>query len=821
MKTLFHCIAAFLVAGSALQAASPDLQNSNPRGGQRGTEVEVQFTGSRLWDITEVRFHDKGIIAKDVVADEKGGKTVKATLVIAPDCRVGEHHVRLFGKSGFSYARLFYVSQFQEIKEVEPNDEFEAPQVIPMNTTVNGTAKPEEVDYYKVTAKKGERISVEMEALRINNVRNQVAIDPYVAILDKDRFELAISDDSAFLKQESVASIVAPEDGEYVIEVRDASYQGRGYYRAHISNTPRPLGVYPAGGQAGSDVEFTYLGDPKGAFKHKSKLPAEMGETKVFGSQDGQTPASGNPVRVSPYGNVLEQEPNQVWTEVKEQAAPSLPIAFNGVLEKDGDHDYFRFTAKKNERFRFRSYANRLGTPVDTVINIYDAKMKSIGGNDDADGSKDSRYDFKAPADGEYHLRVKDMLDQGGENYVYRIETEPFEPRITVTMPEMIRRDMQYRKQFNIPQGGYYAMNVSVKRENLSGELAFDIPKLPKGVTWEAGTIAKSQSQFPILLKAAADAPIGGDIYDLQVKALEENYAGTTGTYQQTVHFVRGNPNGASYYAADVDGLPIAVVEKAPFRMTIDQPKVPIVRDGTMKLKVRLHRDEGFDKKVVARMLWRPPGISGPSTMTFSEKATELDYELNCNAAAELAEWNFCLLAETDLGRGQIQSATPFIKLKVEEPFAKMKINMSSIKRGDAGELICDIEHLRDFPGEADIQVFGLPAKSTTSVQKASKDTAQIRFPIQTAADTPIGQAKNIFCTLVFMQNGEPIQQRLGMGGVVRVDPQPKAPAKPAPKPAAKPTEVAKAEPKPKPAKPLSRLEQLRLEAKKQAAGAN
>ena len=90
------------------------------------------------------------------------------------------------------------------------------------------------------------------------------------------------------------------------------------------------------------------------------------------------------------------------------------------------------------------------------------------GGNDDADGSKDSRVDFNCPADGDYFVRVVDMLGRGGENFVYRIESEPFEPTIAVSMPEMLRRDNQYRKQFNIPRGNYYAMTVNMARRNMS-----------------------------------------------------------------------------------------------------------------------------------------------------------------------------------------------------------------------------------------------------------------------------------------------------------------------------------------------------------------
>jgi hypothetical protein len=817
----FLWVFGLLGISSFLSAASPDLRSSTPRGGQRGTEVKVTLTGNRLSDMEKVVFHKPGITAKDVKAIDS--KKVEATFVIAPDCELGEHQMRLLGKSGFSYARTFWVGQFKEVKEVEPNDEFEKPQVISINTTVNGSAKPEEVDYYRVQVKKGQRISVEMEALRINNLTNAVAMDPYVAILNKDRFELAVSDDSALLKQESVASVVAPEDGDYTIEIRDAAYQGRGAYRAHISTSPRPLGVYPAGGKAGSEVEFTFLGDPSGPYKSKLKLPGATDSHYVFGPNGGQIPVSGNRVRVSDFENVLEQEPNDSYkNEFPEPKA--LPLAFNGILEKEGDYDYFKFTAKKGQRFRFRSYANRLGTPVDTVMHIFDSKIKSLAGNDDADGSKDSRVDFTAPADGEYFVRVYDMLKRGGEHFVYRIESEPFSPRIGVTMPEMLRRDNQYRKQFNIPRGNYYAMNVNMRRENMSGDLVFDLPNLPAGVTWEAGTIPKSLSQFPILFKAAPDAPIGGGMYDLFVKSADPK-APVSGKYEQTFHFVRGNPNGTSYYAGTNDQLPIAVTEKAPFRISIDQPKVPIVRNGTMKLKVRAHRDEGYQKKITARMLWRPPGISCPSTMTFSEKATEIEYELNANSSAALAEWKLCLLAESDAGKGLIFTASPFINLKVEEPFVKMKINMTSVKQGDPGEIHCTVENLREFDGQGDVQMFSLPPKTTSKVLKVDKNTTELLFPVTTANDTPVGQHKNLFCTVTLMKNGEPIQHRIGMGGVIRVDRKPKEVAKvadgrpdpkketPAPKPVAKTA--------PKPSKPLSRLEQLRLEAKKQAAQSN
>ena len=51
--------------------------------------------------------------------------------------------------------------------------------------TVQGVADREDDDYYQVQCKKGQRLSVEVEAMRLG----RVMFDPYIAILDKNRFE--------------------------------------------------------------------------------------------------------------------------------------------------------------------------------------------------------------------------------------------------------------------------------------------------------------------------------------------------------------------------------------------------------------------------------------------------------------------------------------------------------------------------------------------------------------------------------------------------------------------------------------------------------
>lgn len=217
-RTLRSLIALVALAscgvGLPARAASPVLGPVSPPGGQRGTEIEVAFNGARLTDIKEIVFYAPGITVTSLAAASDA--QVKAKLKIDPNARLGEYPLRLRTATGLSEMRTFYVGPYPSINEKENNGEFASAQKIPSRVTVTGVIDNEDVDYFLVEAKKGERLSVEVEGIRLG----QTLFDPYIAILDMKRYELAAVDDSALALQDGYASILAPADGTYVIQVR-------------------------------------------------------------------------------------------------------------------------------------------------------------------------------------------------------------------------------------------------------------------------------------------------------------------------------------------------------------------------------------------------------------------------------------------------------------------------------------------------------------------------------------------------------------------------------------------------------------------------
>ena len=797
---LFH----FIVALAAIQfatAATPVLNTVLPKGGQLGTEVPLTFNGERLADLEEVIFYGKGITVKDLkVVDPK---KATATAVIAPDCPLGEHQLRLRAKSGITFVRTFWVGQFPTLKEVEPNNDFGTPQKITPNTTIAGVFENEDVDYYAIDAKKGERLTVEIEGMRLGNA----FFDPFVAILNKDRFELVTSDDTALLLQDSIASLIVPEDGTYTILARESSYVGNSncHYRLHVGHFPRPTIAFPAGGQVGQKIEVRLIGDKSGDIKQSVKLPATpTANFSIYAKTGNFRSPSPNTLRVSPYPNVFETEPN----DNRKQATPAkqpLPLAFNGIIEKPGDFDFFNFEATKGQKFTFRVHARSIKSPLDPVFAIWGHDNKYIATNDDADDRADSKYDFTAAADGTYTIRVSDHLKNGGPDYVYRIEAETATPSLALNIPPFATNDFQNRQMIYVARGNRFATVLNATRTACSGDLAITASNLPAGVTLKTEIMPGNVNSFPVIFEAAADAPIAGTLADLTAK-LTDPKMNVSGGFFHTLDLVVGAPNSTVYYQSEINQLAVAVVEEIPFKIEIEKPKVPLVQNGTLSLKVKAIRKEGFEAPITVRMLWNPPGIGSQPTMKIEKGQSEVYYTINANASAETREWKLAMMAESDAGQGQILAATALTPINVTAPYTSAKLNMAAIEQGKAGEMICTIENLKPFKGKAKIQLYGLPAKTTTTELEFTEDTKELRFPITTTADSPKGQHKNLFCHIQIPEASTTIPHNTGHGGVLRIDPPPPAPKKKAP------TKVAKA--KPAATKPLSRLEELRQEKK-------
>jgi len=236
----------------------------------------------------------------------------------------------------------------------------------------------------------------------------------------------------------------------------------------HVGTFPRPTLLFPAGGPAGETVSVRFFSEATGEFIQQVKLPEAPNERfGVLAERDGLTAPSPDWMRVSSFSNVLKVSPNQ---DREHATATDLmpPFALNGILSEKGEEDWCRFQGVKGQVTEVTVYARRLRSPVDSVIDVFDATGKSLASNDDA-GGPDSSLKFTPSATTNYFMRVRDLLKLGGRDFVYRVEVTPVAPSLVVRIPEVARNDTQTRWPRN-------SLTITTTSRSLSATFALRAP---------------------------------------------------------------------------------------------------------------------------------------------------------------------------------------------------------------------------------------------------------------------------------------------------------------------------------------------------------
>lgn len=227
---------------------------------------------------------------------------------------------------------------------------------------------------------------------------------------------------------------------------------------------PRLYGVFPCGVKQGASVDVEYVGDnldvPKTFyFSHKGISAVFMPEVKAVPAAKDKPEIKAAPAKfkvtakpdvppgdydirfvgklgisnprtftVSDCAEFNEVEPNN---ERKDANRVTLNTTINGRVNASEDVDWFVFSAKKDQRIIVECQAWRIDSKMDGVMWLYNADGKLMAASQDEDFSSEKRdpmFDFDAPADGDYYVKITDFTYNGGNGYFYRlkISTLPF-----------------------------------------------------------------------------------------------------------------------------------------------------------------------------------------------------------------------------------------------------------------------------------------------------------------------------------------------------------------------------------------------------------
>jgi hypothetical protein len=226
---------------------------------------------------------------------------------------------------------------------------------------------------------------------------------------------------------------------------------------------------------------------------------------------------------------------------------------------------------------------------------------------------------------------------------------------------------------------------------------------------------------------------------------------------------------------------------------------------------VLAERDEGFQDIIRVVLVQNAPGCSSATATEIAPDQTEATIPLNAAANAPIRVSSIAVRAVSRANRernrgggggrggpgGSWEMCSNWVPLSVEGPYFKTEFQQAVVEQGKEARVFVKVEKLRDFEGEAEVTLVGLPANATAGPLKITKDQTELTFTVKAGMDTPVGLVKNLLCQVKVPQGTETIPFTVGTGRL-RVDPaSTDAPV------------VAKAQPE---EKPISRLEQLRRE---------
>ncbi|MBI4905489.1 MAG: PPC domain-containing protein [Acidobacteria bacterium] len=765
-----------------------------PRGGSRGATVQVTFNGRYLRDPRAVIFYRPGIHVTELHPGDKPEETVKAKFEIAADCPLGEHVLRLRTATGLSDAVTFWVSPFPKLPEFEKkageDDTLATAQRVPLNVTIDGHIDPGnrmDVDYYAVAVKQDDRLSVEVESVRLGTLHQGFGDNDLLArILDSAGKELARGGDNSLLVQDPVLSIVAPRTGVYFVEVKQEMYQAprNTYYRVHIGNFVRPMLTFPLGGEAGKPLHVRIYGDPAGDRTETVQLPSKPGDFEYF---LGQVP-SPNMLRVSPYPNVIKSDEGIT-------VAPAIPVAFNGIYNKGAAADVFQFPAKKGESWKVRVIARTGGSPMDprfwirstksqkNIVAADDSRMNDLGyvsnrGTWHIKDTLDPVAIFKPPADGDYLVGIEDTRGKSGPDFAYRIEIEPVRDTVYTHITSSDAYQMPKTTGMIVPQGGRWTMAVQLAAglgNTFQGDIELEAKGLPRGVKMIAQKYPKGVTRMPVQFEAEPGAEQQAAWIELLARPADR--IRTIHSESRQAFHLFNRPGERPWHYVFLNKYALAVTDPAPFYVELEKPATPLTRSGEMMLRLKVVRHGEFQGPVEIFSDWLPSGVSSGGTLQVPAGKSEALYRIQANDKAATGKFPIALNATTTTGGdansgiGRIRVSTPFTPLEVAEPYISIQLKRAAVERGGTAEILALVKHNRPFPGKATLELRRLP-KGVEMAGPApiirSRDL-EIVIPVKASADALAGLYKDIFCEVTITENGQTVKQQTG-SGVLRID---------------------------------------------------
>ena len=727
------CLAASFGA-ARLAAAPPQLAQFSPLALTPGKTVDVTIHGQNLQDArslwTSFAARCEFVAANDE-SSQKGEK-LSCRVTVPRDEQVGIGAMRLVTGEGVSSPVLVMLDDLTTVAESATNHSAAEAQSIGSPIAVDGTCDPVQEDWYRFHAAAGQRLSFEVVSQRLGS-----KLDPVLRLLSADGKELVRVDDAAGSSGDSRFAYTFESEGDFLLALRDVGHAGGAEfrYRLRVGAFPLVKTVYPAGGPSGAVMSFELVGqepDPPSTLNVSLPEARDAPRLASFSVPSANGGGSGwFQVEANPKSEALEQEPNDSLAA----ATPSLiPGALNGRLDKSGDHDFFKFQARKGQQVHCVALTRELGSPCDLYLSLQNADGAQIAV---ARQERRTVLDAEIPADGEYALRVEDLLVDGSAGHVYRIDVSGAYSGYSLYAEQT---------QYTAPQGGTFVVKVLAQRRGYGGPIELGVEGLGDGVALEGQVFDGAEALLKITLPPSIAA---GELRHATIvgkaKVGEESVAASV---HQREPLLAMFPNALSF-PTPLETL-IAVGVAAPFPPFFDlsladaQLYFPqLVGDSTFDVNI-VRKNDGFKEAVSLTLDGLPEGVTAEvAPVEDGQKALRV----RLKGPVDLADGEFPVrIVGTAKFQDQTHSvALANLTLRVTKPLVVSVAMAGPIVVGGQQQAEVQLQRFGDDPQAVRLQVSEGPAGLSAPIfVTIPSDASLAKIPFIAAADASPGTFDNL-----------------------------------------------------------------------------
>jgi hypothetical protein len=656
------------------QPKPPTLTKVTPDSVRRGETVRMVLEGQRLDQVDSIRIDPDGFAVK-IDRSTRAPNRLEIDLTVTASAAIGPLPLRVLTAVGQSNELKLYVDRFLAVREIGASDSARTAAKVNLPATVVGSLdRAGDTDYFRFDATAGQEVGVQLVP---NDAKK---LDATLTVTNESGTVLAESTNG-------LLGFTAPKAGTYAVSVADKEFRGgAGFeYRLHIGDIPIVTGVFPLGIARGRETTIHVDGVNLTADGRKAKM--NVPTTAAVGGKipvpiptvNGEPPLGAASVVVGEFpASVVPPDGGEV----------RVPGTADGILNSPGQSQTVKFAAKKGEKLIVEVHAARLGSPLDSQLELLDAggKLLHRATLRCVTQTFTTFRDVDAASPGIRletwnELRVNDYLYVGTE--LMRIKALPKNPDDDC--------------QFVQVAGKRVGFLGTTPTHHAQGTPMYKVEFHPPGRTFPPN----GMPVFPILYRNDDGGNGFGKDSMLEFDPPE------TGTYQVRISDARGF-GGANYAYRLTVRLP-----KPDFTVSVSPQNPAVWKNGGVPVTVTATRIDGYQGPIHVRF----DGLTAP----FSIPATVLEEEQTSAVVTLFADGDTIVsptservkaIATASIGSQDVTREASLDTPTLRDPgdlVTSTNLREVVLRPGQETKLTVKIERRGDFKGRVPVEVRGLP----------------------------------------------------------------------------------------------------------------